>query len=141
MSLLLTLFVCLSFVPPEWIDLPQHATLTLVPSLATQSTTPYYTYTVIADLTNCDNVGRPVLNENGQVAFAARRDSPIGPQGGSVVIRRGDGSGPLVDIYTPGLSSSFTVPDTGISINDDGAIAFSASPAPVPSFSWVVVVR
>ena len=94
----------------------------LMPSLAAQAPAPSYTYTVIADVTNCFNIGAPVLNNEGEAAFVANCGAPIGP--GGVVVRRGDGGGPLAEIYTFGPSSTFGVPEPVISINDTGAVAF-----------------
>ena len=65
-----------------------------------------------------------MLNNEGEAAFVANCGAPIGPPGGGVVVRRGDGGGPLAEIYTFGPSSTFGVPDSVISINDNGAVAF-----------------
>jgi Bacterial Ig-like domain (group 3) len=93
----------------------------LMPSLAAQATPPNYTYTVIADVSNCFNIGAPVLNNEGEAAFAAQCSN------GAIVVRRGDGgAGPLAEIYTFGpTSSGFSLLEFLISINDNGAVAFN----------------
>ena len=90
-----------------------------MPSVGAQAS-PNYTYTVIADATSCSTLGAPVLNNAGEVAFR-------GGCGPSTVVRRGDGSGPLTDIYTFTSGTGFLVPDSIISMNDDGAVAFWGS--------------
>ncbi len=59
---------------------------------------PNYTYTVIADVSGCFNVGGAVLGNNGEVAFAANC-------AGFYRVKRGDGI-VLTDIYVfnPGVS-------------------------------------
>jgi hypothetical protein len=85
---------------------------------------PLYTYTVIADLSNCFNFGGTALNNLGEVAFGANCGTPIGPPSGSVVVRRGNG-GPLADIFTAGSSG---VPHTDVlSMNDSGVVAFAVN--------------
>jgi hypothetical protein len=79
-----------------------------------------YTYTVIADVTNCF-VGSPVINNEGEVAFGGR----CSPGGDLGVIRRGDG-GPLTTIFTGSLTSPVPNVDV-ISINDSGVVAFSVN--------------
>ena len=79
-----------------------------------------YIYTVIADVTNCFNLGAPAINNKGEVAFA-------GVCGAATVgvIRRGDG-GPLTPIFT--ASPRLCTPNTDvISINDSGVVAFSVN--------------
>ena len=95
-----------------------------MPSLAAQAPTPNYTYTVIADVSNCYNIGSPVLNNEGEAAFVANCGAPIGPPGGAMVVRRGDGGGALAEIHTFGPTSTFGVSDSVISINDNGTVAF-----------------
>ena len=76
----------------------------LMPSLAAQAPTPSYTYTVIADVSNCFKIGAPVLNNEGEAAFAGQCSS------GAIVVRRGDGgAGPLAEIYTGPTSSGFSL--------------------------------
>jgi hypothetical protein len=79
-----------------------------------------YTYTAIGDLSSCYSIGSPVLNNKGEAAFFAQCSS-----GSQVVVRRGDFSGSLVDIYMLGPGSTFGVFDSVISINDEGAVAFT----------------
>ncbi len=77
-----------------------------------------YIYTVIADVTNCFNLGAPAINNKGEVAFAGVCDSIS-------VVRRGDG-GALTPIFT--ASPGSPVPNTDfISINDSGVVAFSVN--------------
>jgi predicted phage tail protein len=84
-----------------------------------------YTYTVIADLFNCDLQGVPALNNNGEVAFGARCGAPIGPTTSAFLIRRGEG-GALTPIHTG--SGSQPVPRIDVvSINDLGVVAFAVS--------------
>ena len=84
-----------------------------------------YTYTIIADVTNCYNIGAPALNDNGEVAFGATC--------GSISIRRGDG-GALTSIYSWDASSGTQhVPQTDVlSINDGGVVAFAVN-GPCPN--------
>ena len=124
---LISLFAYLCVGPNACINAARFADIALVRSLAAQAPPANYTYTVIADLTNCFNVGSPVLNNKGEAAFWAQCFGPPGGPGGSLVVRRGDGSGSLVDIYTFGPGSTFSVPDSVISINDNGAVAFPGS--------------
>jgi hypothetical protein len=71
-------------------------------------------------VSHCINVGNPVLNNEGQVAFVTHKCT--GPIEGPIV-QRGDG-GPLTEIYSFTPSSTFSVPDFTISINDNGTVAF-----------------
>lgn len=74
-----------------------------------------YTYTVIADVSGCYNVGTPVIGNNGEVAFA-------GVCGAATVVRKGDGA-TLTDIHTfTDTGYSIALPD--VSINDVGTVAF-----------------
>jgi hypothetical protein len=116
--------VYLAFVPDAVGKWPLGEYLGLVPSVDAQAS-PNYTYTVIADATSCSTLGNPVLNNAGQVAFR-------GGCGPSTVVRRGDGSGPLTDIYTFTSGAGFFVPDSIISMNDDGAVAFPGTDGLVP---------
>jgi hypothetical protein len=79
----------------------------------------FYTYTVIADASNCQT-GPPAINNKGEVAFGTFCVDRI-------VIRRGDG-GPLTPIYTPGISAPIPNMDV-LSINDSGVVAFSVTGA------------
>jgi hypothetical protein len=98
--------------------------LELIPTVAAQGPSNY-TYTVIADVTNCFNIGSPVLNNEGEAAFVANCGPPVGSPSGGVVVRRGDGAGgPLADIYTFDSTSTFGVLETAISMNDSGLVAF-----------------
>jgi hypothetical protein len=81
-----------------------------------------YTYTVIADLANCNNFGSPVINNLGEVAFGAHCGEPIGPVSGAVVIRKGDG-GPLTPIFT--VTGSIGAQYDVLSMNDSGRVAFA----------------
>ena len=99
----------------------------LMPALAAQAP-PNFTYTVIADVSNCFNFGNPVLNNAGQAAFVANCGAPVGSPAGGMVVRRGNG-GLLADIYTVGPTSTFGVPESVISINDHGAVAFPGNAA------------
>ena len=85
-----------------------------------------YTYTVIADVTNCFSVASPVVNNAGEVAFGASCFSPVGPPGGAVVIRRGSG-GLLTDIFTLGDFSPVGPHIDVLSINDAGVVAFAGT--------------
>lgn len=78
-----------------------------------------YTYTVIANPTDCSSIGAPVLSENGEVAYWSDCNSAI-------AIQRGDG-GPLTNIHTyvRGTAGGY-VPDHPISINDVETVAFRA---------------
>jgi hypothetical protein len=115
------------------------ATAAFMPSLAAQGS-PNYTYTVITDLTNCFNVGNPVLNNAGDVAFVGNCGAPVGSPAGGVVVRRGNG-GALTDIYTAEPTPSFGIPEPGISINDNGAVAFPGQAAsPNGGVRYVILV-
>ena len=127
-SVLLSLFAYVSIGPNACINATHFADFALVRPLAAQAPAPNYTYTVIADVSNCYTIGSPVLNNKGEAAFVAHCGAPIGPPGG-VVVRRGDGGGALAEIYTFGPASTFGVLDSVISINDNGAVAFLAGPA------------
>jgi hypothetical protein len=124
LTVVVCLFAAIVTGPKLFIKAPHLADLQLVPSLAAQVPASY-TYTLIADGTSCSNLGSPVLNNAGDVAFwAGPCVAPIGP---GVVVRRGSGSGPLTDIYTFTAGSTFSVPDSIISMNDGGTVAFPGS--------------
>jgi len=82
-----------------------------------------YTYTVVADLANCYNIGAPVINNLGEVAFGGNCGEPIGSPSGAVVIRKGDGAGSLTPIFsvTGSVGAQYDV----LSINDSGRVAFA----------------
>ena len=92
-----------------------------------------YTYTVIADVTNCFNIGSPALNNQGEVVFGANCGAPVGPPSGAIVIRRGDG-GALTPIYTwdPSSGTQHVPQSDVISINDHGVVAFAVN-GPCPN--------
>jgi hypothetical protein len=77
-----------------------------------------YSFTVVADVTDCYQRGVPVLNNSGQVAFWALC-------GNEIVVRRGDGS-MLTAIHSYTIGTSGYVPDNPVSINDEGTVAFRA---------------
>lgn len=87
-----------------------------------------YTYTVIADVTNCYNIGSPALNNLGAVAFGTNCGAPLGPAGGGIVVVRGDG-GPPATIYSWSADSTTQrAPQTDVlSMNDAGVVAFAVN--------------
>lgn len=87
-----------------------------------------YTYTVIADVTNCYNFGGVALNSSGQVAFGARCGAPLAPTSDAIVILRGDG-GPVTPIYSWSADSNTQrAPQTDVlSMNDAGVVAFAVN--------------
>jgi hypothetical protein len=119
-SVLLSLFGYLSIAPNACINATRFSDVTLVRPVHAQAPGPKYTYTVIADASHCINVGNPVLNNAGQVAFATSKCT--GPIEGPLV-QRGDG-GPLTEIYSFKPTSTFSLPEFTISINDSGTVAF-----------------
>ena len=84
-----------------------------------------YVYTVIADVTNCYNLGAPAINNKGEVAFGGSCGEPVGPPSGGPVIRRGDG-GALTPIFTVNAIYGSANTDV-ISMNDSGVVAFSVN--------------
>ena len=123
LGIIISALVYLGISPDACTTVTNRADFALTQSLGAQAPAPNYTYTVIADVSNCFNIGSPVLNNEGEAAFVANCGAPIGP-GGSVVVRRGDGGGPLAEIHTFGPTSTFSVSDSVISINDNGTVAF-----------------
>jgi hypothetical protein len=114
------LFAAVIIGPQAFIKAPHFDDFLLVRPLAAQLTANY-TYTVIADGTSCSSLGAPVLNDAGEAAFR------VGC-GSSTFVRRGDGSGPLTDIYSFTSGAGFLVPNSIISINDQGASHSQARP-------------
>lgn len=92
-----------------------------------------YTYTVIADVTNCYNIAAPAINNKGEAAFVANCALPIGPASGGYVVRRGEG-GALTPIYTwdPGSGTQYVPQPDVLSINDNGVVAFAVN-GPCPN--------
>jgi hypothetical protein len=135
LSALISLFAYLSIGP----NASHFTDSALVRSLAAQAPSANYTYTVIADVSNCPAASNPVLNNNGEAAFVARCPPPIGPSDVGPVVRRGDG-GPLTEIYTWTPDSTFSVPDLALSINDNGTVAFAGfSPFSPPPFRYAIL--
>ena len=91
-----------------------------------------YTFTVIDHLVNCSGgAGMPVIGNSGDVAF-------IGHCDGTQVVRRGDGV-TTIDIYRVGPGEPYSVPDTVVSINDHGTVAFAGGPIGGGSTGYSVV--
>jgi hypothetical protein len=102
------------------------ALLLAVPhTVSTQSATsaPHYTFTVIADVTNCYNFGSPVLGGNGDVAFIGNCPSPVIDWR---VVRKGDGV-TLTDVYVADGTGGYGIGEAVASINDLGVVAFAGS--------------
>jgi hypothetical protein len=91
-----------------------------------------YTYTVIDRLLNCSGAGSPVIGNNGDVAF-------IGHCDGTQFVRRGDGV-TTIDIYRVGVGKPYSMPDTIVSINDDGTVAFGGGPIGGGSTGYTILV-
>ena len=88
LGIIISALVCLGISPDACTTVTNRADFALTQSLGAQAPAPNYTYTVIADVSNCFNIGSPVLNNEGEAAFVANCGAPIGPQV-SVVVRRG----------------------------------------------------
>lgn len=115
------------------------ATLMVVSqSVSTQSATsaPSYTYTVIADLTDCYSGGPPALGNNGEAAFIANCPTPFD----SRVVRKGDGLA-STDIYVYNAAvGAYSIPDSVVSINDVGDVAFGGGPTGGGSTGYTILV-
>ena len=79
-----------------------------------------YTYTVIA-ASDCYTPSEPALGNNGEAAFMA-----VGHCGVDRVVRKGDGV-TLTDVYVYSATSSYSIPDPYVSINDLGVVAFKGA--------------
>jgi hypothetical protein len=81
------------------------------------SAQPHYTYTVIADVTNCFNIGSPALGNNGEAAWVSACPT--------IAVRKGDGVN-QTNIYVASPGEPYSPSETVISSNDLGSVAFVA---------------
>lgn len=123
----------------QWIACCGAACLAVSQGVSTQPGVPIqeaalsanYTFTVIDHLVNCSGAGTPAIGNNGDVAF-------IGHCDGTQVVRRGDGV-TAIDIYRVGPGKPYSVPDTVVSINDHGTVAFAGGPIGGGSTGYSIV--
>ncbi|HUE89655.1 MAG TPA: hypothetical protein VMO26_26565 [Vicinamibacterales bacterium] len=81
-----------------------------------------YTYTVIDDLSDCYSAGAPALGNNGEAAFFVQCGAGNG-------VRKGDGvTSTSIYTYRGVLGDPYSIPDSVVSINDLGFVAFSGAP-------------
>ena len=79
-----------------------------------------YTYTVIDRDSNCSH-GSPVIGNSGEVAYIAVCN------GGTPLVRKGDGT-TITPVYAAGPGAPYSLPDSIVSINDLGEVAFQGGP-------------
>ncbi len=106
-------------------------------NVSTQSVAagPGYTYTVIADVTNCYNVGTPAIGNSGEAAFIANCPTPVD----SRVVRKGDGV-TLTTVYLWNAAvGHYSIPDSVVSINDLGFVAFGGGPTGGGSTGYAIL--
>jgi hypothetical protein len=95
---------------------------------------PLYRHRHCGDL-DCYNVGSPALSNNGQAAFIANCPTPFD----SRVVRKGDGQ-TTTDVYVWSTSSgAYSVPDSLVSINDFGVVAFGGGPTGGGSTGYTIL--
>ncbi len=127
----------------RWIACCGAASLAISHGVSTQPGVPIqeaavsanYTYTVIADVTNCYNVGSPAIGNNGEVAFIGNCPTPTEMR----VVRKGDGV-TSTDVYAyNAVTGAYSIPDSIVSINDVGDVAFGGGPTGGGSTGYTIL--